>query len=168
MLVGTLFPGYVFSFQLEVIISYQNCFDSNGSQPGEVLSPIPGEMRLQSDFVLARDPRTACLWQEMISTSSEPSQSAPPLTSAADDQTRVQTQFKAAMHKLELLGQPDTLVDCSDVRLNFSTIASLFLIIPRSLGHSRSRPVHRGRRLPRHFQHERHSASCEFTSPIHF
>ena len=27
----------------------------------------------------------------------------------------MQTQFKAAMHKLELLGQPATLVDCSDV-----------------------------------------------------
>lgn len=26
----------------------------NGSQSGEVLSPIPGEMRLQSDFELAR------------------------------------------------------------------------------------------------------------------
>lgn len=32
-----------------------------------------------------------------------------------NDQTRMTTQFKAAMHKLELLGQPDTLVDCSDV-----------------------------------------------------
>ncbi|EIM81779.1 atypical MnP lacking 1 acidic residue [Stereum hirsutum FP-91666 SS1] len=79
LLVGTLFPG-------------------NGSQAGEVLSPIPGEMRLFSDSVLARDPRTACMWQEMI-----------------NDQTRMQTLFKAAMHKLELLGQPDTLVDCSDV-----------------------------------------------------
>lgn len=32
-----------------------------------------------------------------------------------DDQNRMTTQFKAAMHKLELLGQPRTLVDCSDV-----------------------------------------------------
>lgn len=32
-----------------------------------------------------------------------------------NDQTRMTSMFKAAMHKLELLGQPDTLVDCSDV-----------------------------------------------------
>ena len=60
-------------------------FPGNGSQPGEVLSPLRGEMRIQSDFLLARgkfgvrtygflflsdgceiDPRTACLWQDMI------------------------------------------------------------------------------------------------------
>jgi hypothetical protein len=60
-------------------------FPGNGSQPGEVLSPLHGEMRLQSDFLLARgkfgvrscgllylsdgcqtDPRTACYWQDMI------------------------------------------------------------------------------------------------------
>ena len=48
LLKGTLFPG-------------------NGSQPGEVLSPLHGEMRLQSDFAISQDPRTACFWQDMIS-----------------------------------------------------------------------------------------------------
>ena len=48
LLKGTLFPG-------------------NGSQSGEVLSPIHGEMRLQSDFAISQDPRTACLWQGFIS-----------------------------------------------------------------------------------------------------
>lgn len=66
----------------------------------------------------------------------------------------MQTQFKAAMHKLELLGQPDTLVDCSDVRLYFYMIASVLLTITRSLGRSCSRPIHWICRLPRHFQHE--------------
>nr|UDP83131.1 manganese peroxidase 4 [Cyathus bulleri] len=81
LLKGTLFPG------------------QNISHPGEVLSPIQGEMRLQSDFELAHDPRTACLWQAMI-----------------NDQTRMQTQFKAAMARLQVLGQDtNKLVDCSDV-----------------------------------------------------
>jgi hypothetical protein len=38
LLIGTAFPG-------------------NGSNQGEVESPLPGEFRLQSDFELARDPR---------------------------------------------------------------------------------------------------------------
>jgi hypothetical protein len=58
-------------------------FPGNQSRIGEALSPIRGEMRIQSDFLLARgmfwttslyrltddcriDPRTACLWQDMI------------------------------------------------------------------------------------------------------
>ena len=39
----------------------------NVSHPGEVLSPYPGELRLQSDALLARDPRTACEWQSFVS-----------------------------------------------------------------------------------------------------
>ncbi|KAF8986897.1 MnP-atypical-a, class II peroxidase [Cyathus striatus] len=64
-----------------------------------VLSPIHGEMRLQSDFKLTHDPRTACLWQAMI-----------------NDQNCMQTQFKAAMAKLQVLGQNTRkLIDCSDI-----------------------------------------------------
>ncbi|KAF8174493.1 manganese peroxidase 3 [Mycena galopus ATCC 62051] len=44
---GTLFPG------------------TAGNQ-GEVESPIAGELRLQSDFGLARDSITACLWQANV------------------------------------------------------------------------------------------------------
>ncbi|KAF9476395.1 manganese peroxidase 1 [Pholiota conissans] len=81
LLKGTLFPG------------------KNESHPGEVLSPIEGEMRLQSDFALSQDPRTACLWQDMI-----------------NNQNRMVTQFKAAMAKLQVLGQNKAkLIDCSDV-----------------------------------------------------
>ena len=44
-------------------------FPGTANNTGEVESPIPasGEMRLQSDFELARDPRTACEWQSMVS-----------------------------------------------------------------------------------------------------
>lgn len=47
LLEGTLFPG-------------------NGSNVGEVESPLLGEFRLFSDNELARDPRTACEWQSFI------------------------------------------------------------------------------------------------------
>ena len=42
-------------------------FPGSGPNDGEVLSPLPGEVRLQSDFELARDPRTACEWQSFVS-----------------------------------------------------------------------------------------------------
>ncbi|TFK35411.1 manganese peroxidase 1 [Crucibulum laeve] len=99
---GTPFDSTVGTFDtqvfLEVLLKGKS-FPGNGSQPGEVLSPLRGEMRLQSDFELSQDPRTACLWQAMV-----------------NDQTRMQTQFKAAMAKLQVLGQDvKRMVDCSDV-----------------------------------------------------
>ncbi|KAH9477133.1 Versatile peroxidase VPS1 [Psilocybe cubensis] len=82
LLKGRLFPG-----------------PNNSSQPGEVLSPLAGEMRLQSDFVISQDSRTACFWQQMI-----------------NNQQLMISQFKAAMAKLQLLGQNTAhLIDCSDV-----------------------------------------------------
>ncbi|KAF4616559.1 hypothetical protein D9613_008555 [Agrocybe pediades] len=80
LLKGTMFPG-----------------QGNISHTGEVLSPIAGEMRLQSDFAVSQDPRTACFWQDMI-----------------NNQNSMTSQFKAAMAKLQVLGQKN-LVDCSDV-----------------------------------------------------
>nr|AFK91531.1 manganese peroxidase 3 [Cerrena unicolor]AFK91532.1 manganese peroxidase 3 [Cerrena unicolor] len=77
---GTLFPG------------------TAGNQ-GEALSPLHGEIRLQSDGDLARDSRTACEWQSFV-----------------NNQSKLQRAFKAAMAKLAVTGQ-DTrkLIDCSDV-----------------------------------------------------
>ncbi|KAF5329228.1 hypothetical protein D9619_009314 [Psilocybe cf. subviscida] len=101
---GTPFDSTAGTFDtqvfLEVLLKGTQFPNANKSLgfPGEVLSPIAGEMRLQSDFAISQDPRTACLWQSMI-----------------NDQTRMQTQFKAAMAKLQVLGQPKTLIDCSDV-----------------------------------------------------
>ena len=42
-------------------------FPGNGSNVGESKSPIPGEFRLLSDELLARDARTACQWQSFVS-----------------------------------------------------------------------------------------------------
>ncbi|PAV18394.1 manganese peroxidase 2 [Pyrrhoderma noxium] len=77
-------------------------FGLNSSTPGaEVFSPIPGsgEMRLQSDFALARDARTACEWQSMV-----------------NDQQLMMSNFQSAMAKLAVVGQNvDELIDCSEV-----------------------------------------------------
>nr|BAU36967.1 manganese peroxidase [Pholiota nameko] len=99
---GTPFDSTVGTFDtqvfLEVLLKGRS-FPGNGSQSGEVLSPLAGEMRLQSDFSISQDARTACFWQAMV-----------------NDQNRMVTEFKAAMAKLQVLGQ-DTrrLIDCSDV-----------------------------------------------------
>ncbi|KAF8886705.1 manganese peroxidase [Gymnopilus junonius] len=97
---GTPFDSTVGTFDTQVFLEVLlngSLFPGNGSQAGEVLSPLHGEMRLQSDFLIARDPRTACLWQEKI-----------------NNQALMLSEFKAAMSKLQVLGQKN-LVDCSDV-----------------------------------------------------
>lgn len=100
---GTPFDSTVGTFDTQVFLEvllkgtrFPNANPTVGFS-GEVLSPLAGEMRLQSDFAISQDPRTACLWQAMV-----------------NDQTRMQTQFKAAMAKLQVLGQRN-LIDCSDV-----------------------------------------------------
>ncbi|KAJ7642057.1 putative versatile peroxidase [Roridomyces roridus] len=77
---GTLFPG------------------SSGNQ-GEVMSPIAGEIRLQSDHLFARDSLTNCLWQANV-----------------NNQNHMATTFRDAFAHMQLLGQdPTQMVDCSDV-----------------------------------------------------
>ncbi|EIN13009.1 manganese peroxidase [Punctularia strigosozonata HHB-11173 SS5] len=81
-------------------------FPGTGNRTGEAESPYTitigndtGELRLQSDLALARDPRTACFWQGFV-----------------NQQAFMASSFKAAMAKLAVLGQNTrTLVDCSDV-----------------------------------------------------
>ncbi|KAJ7889466.1 manganese peroxidase, partial [Mycena olivaceomarginata] len=81
-------------------------FPGSNNNTGEVLSPLPissgndtGEMRLQSDFALARDERTACIWQGFV-----------------NKQEFMASSFKAAMAKLAVLGHSRAnLIDCSDV-----------------------------------------------------
>ncbi|KAL5507632.1 GP1_11 [Sanghuangporus vaninii] len=77
-------------------------FGVNSSIPGaEVDSPLPDshEMRLQSDFALARDPRTACEWQSMV-----------------DNQQLMNDNFRSSMIKLANIGQDiSKLVDCTEV-----------------------------------------------------
>ncbi|KAJ3768702.1 manganese peroxidase [Lentinula raphanica] len=81
-------------------------FPGTTNNTGEVASPLPltvgdnvGELRLQSDFELARDPRTACFWQSMI-----------------NQEALMAARFKAAMAKMAVIGHnPRDLVDCSAV-----------------------------------------------------
>ena len=87
LLKGTGFPG----------------LDNN---TGEVSSPLPvgtgsdtGEMRLQSDQLIARDSRTACEWQ-----------------SFTNDQEKFQETFPDVFGRLGLLGvDQSNLIDCSEV-----------------------------------------------------
>ncbi|KAF8527742.1 hypothetical protein JB92DRAFT_3209976 [Gautieria morchelliformis] len=61
-----------------------------------------GEMRLQSDFLIARDPCTACTWQGFV-----------------NEQDKMSTAFRDAMAKLGVIGQnPSQSVDCSEVILD--------------------------------------------------
>jgi cytochrome c peroxidase len=86
-------------------------FPGNGTSPGiagvgEVESPLPdtigadiGELRLQSDFALAHDERTACFWQSMI-----------------NQEALMTARFKAAMAKMAIIGhKASNLIDCSPV-----------------------------------------------------
>ncbi|KIJ53324.1 class II peroxidase [Sphaerobolus stellatus SS14] len=81
-------------------------FPGTGNNTGELASPLPttfekdvGELRLQSDFALARHPTTACTWQGFV-----------------NEQEKMANAFKLAMAKLAVNGQ-DTrnFVDCSEV-----------------------------------------------------
>jgi len=67
-------------------------------EPGAVASAINGTIRIQSDFELARDPRTACTWQ-----------------SFALDHQLMSDSFSAAFFKMGLIGQAGNkkLIDCS-------------------------------------------------------
>lgn len=84
-------------FFLEVLLKGRS-FPTNDTR-GQELSPLAGEMRIDSDFGIAHDPRTACAWQAMI-----------------NNQKLMASQFKNAMFKMQLLGHdPKDLTDCSDV-----------------------------------------------------
>jgi len=93
-------------FFLEVLLKGTG-FPGSSNNTGEVASPLPlgttaqpGEMRLQSDFVLARDPRTACVWQSFI-----------------NEQEKMQNAFIEAVDKMSRIGlkNPNSLIDCSVV-----------------------------------------------------
>ncbi|KAF5360269.1 hypothetical protein D9758_009115 [Tetrapyrgos nigripes] len=99
---GTPFDSTPGIFDSQFFIETQlrgTLFPGTGGTEGEVMSPLRGEIRLQSDAEIARDPRTACEWQSMV-----------------NNHAKMQSTFKAAMKKLSLLGQNERhLVDCSEV-----------------------------------------------------
>jgi manganese peroxidase len=109
---------------LEVLLKGTG-FPGTGNNVGEVESPLPltsgndtGELRLQSDFALARDERTACFWQGFV-----------------NQQEFMAQSFKAAMAKLAVLGSnPDDLIDCSDVVPPASTVAVQAASFPATKG----------------------------------
>ncbi|EKM55990.1 uncharacterized protein PHACADRAFT_256984 [Phanerochaete carnosa HHB-10118-sp] len=98
---------FVFDTQvfLEVLLKGVG-FPGTPNNTGEVASPLPltvgsdtGELRLQSDFALARDSRTACFWQGFV-----------------NQQELMASSFQAAMSKMTILGHNRAdLVDCSAV-----------------------------------------------------
>nr|WCB70288.1 manganese peroxidase MnP3 [Trametes hirsuta] len=99
---GTPFDSTPEIFDTQFFIETQlrgTGFPGTAGNQGEVLSPLKGEMRLQSDSELARDARTACEWQSMV-----------------NNQAKMSSAFKAAMAKLAVIGQDvRKMVDCSEV-----------------------------------------------------
>ncbi|TDL25368.1 manganese peroxidase 2 [Rickenella mellea] len=99
---GTPFDSTADQFDTQIFIETQLrglTFPGTGPHQGEVASPLAGEMRLQSDHNLARDPATACTWQ-----------------SFANNHALMTQKFSAAMKKLAVLGQnTNKLIDCSEV-----------------------------------------------------
>jgi manganese peroxidase len=99
---GTPFDSTPEIFDTQVFIEVQlrgTLFPGTGGNAGEVESPLEGEIRLNSDASLARDSRTACAWQSFVG-----------------QQAKMQSEFKAAMAKLAVIGQDRSkLIDCSDV-----------------------------------------------------
>ncbi|EJD50148.1 hypothetical protein AURDEDRAFT_199636 [Auricularia subglabra TFB-10046 SS5] len=84
---------------LEVLLKGNVLPGGLGPGEGEVLSPLEGEFRLESDAAFARDPRTACTWQSFVA-----------------NQSLMSRQFATAMAKLGLLGQNSRqLVDCTEI-----------------------------------------------------
>lgn len=87
---------------------------------GEVESPLPltvapnsGELRLQSDFELARDNRTACIWQGMISEWPVCIIQTQSYRLFVDQEELMASKFKAAMSKMAIIGHNrEDLIDC--------------------------------------------------------
>ncbi|KAF8651047.1 hypothetical protein AX16_004910 [Volvariella volvacea WC 439] len=86
------------NFFLEVLLK-GDAIPGNGINEGEVMSPLQGKFRLQSDFELSQNPCTACEWQSFIT-----------------DQDRMVAKFTVAMTKMATIGHiPALLTDCSEV-----------------------------------------------------
>ncbi|KAK7461372.1 fungal class II heme-containing peroxidase [Stygiomarasmius scandens] len=99
---GTPFDSTPSSFDSQFFIETRLkgvLFPGTSGNEGEAMSPLRGELRLQSDELLARDSRTACLWQSFIT-----------------NHNQMRDAFGAAMLKQSLVGQDKSqLIDCSEV-----------------------------------------------------
>ncbi|PAV18407.1 manganese peroxidase 2 [Pyrrhoderma noxium] len=75
-----------------------NLLASHSVARSDTLIPAEGEMRLQSDFAISRDPDMACFWQDMI-----------------NNQKLMMNAFKTSMSKMAILGHNrKNLIDCSE------------------------------------------------------
>ncbi|KAK7063367.1 peroxidase [Favolaschia claudopus] len=99
---GTPFDSTPSVFDTQVFIEVQlrgTLFPGSEPGQGEVQSAVHGEMRLQSDHLMARDPETNCAWQ-----------------SFAGNLPAVQSAFTSAFNRMSVIGHnPADLIDCSDV-----------------------------------------------------
>jgi len=99
---GTPFDSTPSQFDTQFFIETQlegTLFPGTSGNQGELMSPLAGEIRLQSDSELARDSRTACFWQANV-----------------NNLPHMASSFKAAYAKLQVTGQNvNKMVDCSDV-----------------------------------------------------
>ncbi|CDO72539.1 Class II peroxidase [Trametes cinnabarina] len=74
-------------------------FPGTANNQGEVAAPLKGLLRLQSDFAIARDNRSACEWQSFV-----------------NNQEKAQAMFQFVFHDMSILGQDiNSLVDCTEV-----------------------------------------------------
>jgi len=99
---GSPFDSTPSSFDTQIFIEVQmrgTFFAGGKANVGQVMAGLPGEMRLLSDHLLARDSATSCFWQSL-----------------ANNPDLMRQQFTAALAKLSVLGQnAASLTDCSEV-----------------------------------------------------
>ncbi|KAI9509487.1 manganese peroxidase 1 [Russula earlei] len=101
---GAPFDSTPYSFDSQFYIETSlrgGTYPGTGPNRGEASAPwnLQGEMRLQSDFLLARDSRTVCYWQSYFG-----------------EEDRMRYDFKSQMARLACLGQDcHNMIDCSDV-----------------------------------------------------
>ncbi|KAJ7935917.1 manganese dependent peroxidase 1 [Mycena leptocephala] len=99
---GTPFDSTPSVFDTQVFIEVQlrgTQFPGKSPGQGEVMSAVAGELRLQSDHLMARDSATNCAWQ-----------------SFAGNLPAVHTAFTKAFNTMAIIGHnPANLIDCSDV-----------------------------------------------------
>lgn len=91
---------------------------SSGGNQGEVESPLPGEMRLQSDSSIARDNRTSCEWQSFVSEYQTANYTLllQLIFACIDNQEKLQSDFQFIFANLSTLGHDmTTMIDCSEV-----------------------------------------------------
>ncbi|KAJ7067436.1 putative versatile peroxidase [Mycena amicta] len=99
---GTPFDSTPSLFDTQIFIEVQlrgTMFPGREPGQGEVMSALAGELRLQSDHLMARDSATNCAWQ-----------------SFAGNLAKTQSAFTTAFNKMAIIGHnPANLIDCSDV-----------------------------------------------------